>query len=88
MLRIVFFTLALIFPAAAAMAQTGYRLQPGDTVAIEVTEDSSLNRQALVLPDAARAELAELAVERARVRHNVDTEAAKLRDLFAGGGKQ
>lgn len=51
MLRIVFFTLALIFPAAAAMAQTGYRLQPGDTVAIEVTEDSSLNRQALVLPD-------------------------------------
>ncbi|WP_299847861.1 glycosyltransferase [uncultured Paracoccus sp.] len=63
--------------------RTGWLVTAGDPVAL-----ADAMREALVLPDAARAELAELAVERARVRHNVDTEAAKLRDLFAGGGKQ
>lgn len=51
------FVLALIaalitlpFVTAAAQAQD-YRLQRGDTIQIEVLEDSTLNRDALVLPD-------------------------------------
>lgn len=35
---------------AAAMAQD-YKIKPGDVLNIEVLEDASLNRQALVLPD-------------------------------------
>ncbi len=45
---------ALMFMLAglgSAMAQSQYRVQPGDTLQIEVLEDQSLNRQALVLPD-------------------------------------
>lgn len=41
---------AWLFPSGPAAAQ-GYRIQPGDVLQIEVLEDSSLNRQALVLPD-------------------------------------
>ncbi len=37
--------------ATKASAQAGYRIQPGDILQIEVLEDASLNRQALVLPD-------------------------------------
>jgi polysaccharide export outer membrane protein len=37
--------------AATAQAQETYRVKPGDVVRIEVLEDSSLNRDALVLPD-------------------------------------
>lgn len=37
--------------AGAAAAQSDYRIQPGDTLQIEVLEDSNLNRNVLVLPD-------------------------------------
>jgi polysaccharide export outer membrane protein len=35
----------------AAWAQSGYRIQPGDVLQMEVLEDPSLNRSLLVLPD-------------------------------------
>ncbi|GGO60617.1 polysaccharide export outer membrane protein [Roseovarius pacificus] len=34
-----------------ASAQSNYRIKPGDVVRVEVLEDSSLNRDTLVLPD-------------------------------------
>ncbi|CAN5650919.1 hypothetical protein BH23PSE1_BH23PSE1_04040 [soil metagenome] len=38
--------------AGTAFAQTaGYRLQPGDQIAVSVLEDETLDRQLLVLPD-------------------------------------
>ena len=43
--------LAMLIVGAASQAQSSYRLQPGDTVKIEVLEDPSLDRSALVLPD-------------------------------------
>jgi polysaccharide export outer membrane protein len=49
------FLLAVLVSALAAplaLAQSaGYRIQPGDTLAITVLEDDTLNRQTLVLPD-------------------------------------
>lgn len=45
---------AIFFAASftgAAMAQSDYRVNPGDVLAIEVLEDNSLNREVLVLPD-------------------------------------
>jgi len=42
---------ALMVMAPVAMAQTAYRVSPGDVLQLEVLEDSSLNRQLLVLPD-------------------------------------
>lgn len=42
---------SLMLAATAAVAQSSYRIQPGDTVSIEVLEDNSLNRSLLVLPD-------------------------------------
>lgn len=43
----------LILPlfAVAALAQDNYRIKPGDVVRVEVLEDSTLNRDAIVLPD-------------------------------------
>lgn len=44
----------LAFSAAtttAAQAQSGYRIKAGDTLQVEVVEDSGLNRSVLVLPD-------------------------------------
>jgi polysaccharide biosynthesis/export protein len=44
--------LALLTAAPMALAQAaGYRIQPGDTLAVTVLEDDTLNRQVLVLPD-------------------------------------
>lgn len=37
--------------ATAVSAQSSYKIKPGDVLEIEVLEDPSLNRQALVLPD-------------------------------------
>jgi polysaccharide export outer membrane protein len=37
--------------AGAASAQSNYRIQPGDTLQIEVLEDDNLGRSVLVLPD-------------------------------------
>ncbi|WP_330629547.1 polysaccharide biosynthesis/export family protein [Thioclava sp. FTW29] len=45
----VFFALVLLALPATAMA--AYVIKPGDTLQIEVVEDSSLNRTVLVLPD-------------------------------------
>jgi len=44
--------LTVLMTAPLAMAQSaGYRIQPGDQLAITVLEDETLNRQLLVLPD-------------------------------------
>ena len=43
--------LVSIFAATMAAAQSGYQIQAGDTLQIEVIEDPSLNRSVLVLPD-------------------------------------
>lgn len=42
---------ALVWTATVATAQNGYRVQPGDVLAVEVLQDPSLNRDLLVLPD-------------------------------------
>lgn len=42
---------ALVWTASVATAQTGYRIQPGDVLSVEVLQDPSLNRDILVLPD-------------------------------------
>lgn len=41
----------LLFTGVSVEAQTDYRIRSGDTLQIEVLEDPSLNRSALVLPD-------------------------------------
>ncbi|MEM9128110.1 MAG: polysaccharide biosynthesis/export family protein [Pseudomonadota bacterium] len=51
MFRVLFgFLISLLF-VASAQAQSGYRIKSGDTLNIEVLEDSTLNRGSLVLPD-------------------------------------
>src|SRR5436190_23913807 len=42
--------LATLIPAAG-LADTGYKIEPGDVLQLEVLEDASLNRTLLVLPD-------------------------------------
>ncbi|ABD57151.1 polysaccharide biosynthesis/export family protein [Jannaschia sp. CCS1] len=46
-----FLALLGVWIGFAASAQTGYRINPGDVLAVEVVEDASLNREVLVLPD-------------------------------------
>lgn len=41
----------VLLMAPAAWAQSGYRIQSGDVLQLEVIEDPSLNRSMLVLPD-------------------------------------
>ncbi|WP_299506633.1 polysaccharide biosynthesis/export family protein [uncultured Roseobacter sp.] len=48
---LIFALWGLMLAATSASAQNVYRIQPGDTLAIEVLEDTSLNRSLLVLPD-------------------------------------
>ena len=43
--------LTLLMAPFAQAQSAGYRIQPGDQLAISVLEDDSLNRQTLVLPD-------------------------------------
>ena len=43
--------IAALFIAGAAQAQGSYLIKPGDVLRIEVLEDATLNRGALVLPD-------------------------------------
>lgn len=50
MLRSLITALIFIFVGSISLAQQ-YTLQPGDTVGVEVLEDPTLNRAALVLPD-------------------------------------
>lgn len=42
---------AAMLVAVSASAQSGYQIQPGDQLSIEVVEDPTLNRSVLVLPD-------------------------------------
>lgn len=51
MFRVLFVFFAALLFSAAAQAQGNYQIKPGDTLRIEVIEDNSLNRNALVLPD-------------------------------------
>jgi len=52
MRKILLAALLTLLTAPFALAQSaGYRIQPGDQLAITVLEDDSLNRQTLVLPD-------------------------------------
>lgn len=51
MIRFLTALLFLVGLAGAATAQSSYRIQPGDTLQVEVLEDSNLNREVLVLPD-------------------------------------
>jgi polysaccharide biosynthesis/export protein len=57
MKRILLTFMAMLIAAPLALAQmalaqtAGYRIQPGDQLAVTVLEDESLNRQLLVLPD-------------------------------------
>jgi polysaccharide export outer membrane protein len=52
MKRVLIAALALLMAAPMAFAQgAGYRIQPGDLLAVTVLEDETLNRQTLVLPD-------------------------------------
>ncbi len=44
-------TLSVVLSVSGAQAQDNYVIRPGDTLQIEVLEDSSLNRTTLVLPD-------------------------------------
>jgi polysaccharide export outer membrane protein len=50
-MRQVFLAIIFISLGAAAWAQNGYRISPGDVLAIEVVEDPALNREVLILPD-------------------------------------
>jgi polysaccharide biosynthesis/export protein len=43
--------LSVLVMASQTMAQSGYQIQPGDVLRIEVLEDPGLNRTSLVLPD-------------------------------------
>lgn len=43
--------LAVTLFAGMALAQSEYRVRSGDTLAVEVLEDTSLNRSVVVLPD-------------------------------------
>lgn len=49
-MRTLFFIIAAMIAANSAWAQ-GYQIRPGDILSIEVVQDPSLNREALVLPD-------------------------------------
>jgi len=51
MARLLISTLMLIVFGSMVSAQGSYKIQPGDVLTIEVLEDASLNRNALVLPD-------------------------------------
>lgn len=50
-MRQAFLAIVCIFLSAAAWAQNGYRISPGDVLSVEVLEDPSLNREVLILPD-------------------------------------
>lgn len=51
MTRLIVALIALFITTAAATAQGNYAIQPGDSLRVEVIEDSSLNRDVLVTPD-------------------------------------
>lgn len=50
-LRMLTLVVALVMLPLTGWTQGNYLIQPGDTLRVEVLEDSTLNRDALVLPD-------------------------------------
>ena len=50
-MRLLFAFISAMLIAPMALAQNQYLIKPGDLLQLEVQEDSSLNRNALVLPD-------------------------------------
>lgn len=50
LMKVIAMFVAMVF-ATSALAQSEYRLRPGDSIQVEVLEDSSLNRNVLILPD-------------------------------------
>lgn len=50
-MRVFFLALWAVLLAGMALAQSNYIVRAGDTLSIEVLEDSSLNRSVIVLPD-------------------------------------
>ncbi len=50
-MRLILAFFAALMLAPAALAQGTYKVKPGDVLQIEVLEDATLNRSALVLPD-------------------------------------
>ena len=50
-LKTIMVSLIAVLWATLALAQSEYKVQPGDTLTIEVLEDGSLNRAVQVLPD-------------------------------------
>ncbi|RYH09994.1 polysaccharide biosynthesis/export family protein [Tropicimonas sp. IMCC6043] len=51
LIRVLVAIFAMVIAAGTAGAQGNYLIKPGDRLAVEVLEDTSLNRQVLVLPD-------------------------------------
>lgn len=51
MSRMLLGVLTLFIFGSIAMAQDSYRIRPGDVLRVEVLEDQTLNRDAVVLPD-------------------------------------
>lgn len=51
MIRFITALFLLVGLNGVATAQSSYNIQPGDTLQVEVLEDSNLNRSVLVLPD-------------------------------------
>ncbi|MGI9395511.1 MAG: polysaccharide biosynthesis/export family protein [Boseongicola sp.] len=50
-MKTMIFAIVSFLAASVAYAQSGYQIQTGDTLQIEVLEDPSLNRSVLVLPN-------------------------------------
>ncbi len=50
-MKLLFTMIVAVLFAQIAVAQSGYRIKPGDTLSISVLEDPSLNSEALVRPD-------------------------------------
>lgn len=50
-MRLIFALLSTLLITPMALAQNQYLIKPGDLLQLEVQEDASLNRNALVLPD-------------------------------------
>ena len=50
-MKTLFFTIVAMMAATIAFAQSEYQIRSGDTLAVEVLEDPTLNRTLLVLPN-------------------------------------
>ena len=82
MIRLLTAFLFLVGLSGAALAQSSYRIQPGDTLQVEVLEDPNLNRTVLVLPDGSFS--FPLAGSVAAGGRSVDAVAASLASTLAG----